>query len=155
MDRTMHPAARSRRHALPLLTLSAALGASAPAAAKPTWTSGTFVYADLCTEADGRRAGHSITLRRSPNGDGITLERGGLPGPVRVETIALDDASREVAFTVETADGPLAFRGVLEAQALTGTLEDGTGARSVRLPRVLRSHAHEACQGETTGSLRR
>lgn len=155
MDRTMAAAPRRTRCALPLITLSTLLGAAPTASAKTAWTSGTYVYADLCTEPDGARAGHRITLRRSPNGDGLVYEGARRPEPVRAGTIAVDDATRTIAFDVETPSGPLAFRGTLNPDALTGILDDAAGSRPVRLPRVLRSHAHEACAAETTGSVGR
>jgi hypothetical protein len=137
------------------MTLATLLAAAPSALAKPAWTSGTYVYADLCTESDGARAGHRITLRRSPNGDGLTYEGARLPGAARAGTIAVDDATRTIAFDVETPSGPLAFRGTLGSDALTGALDDEAGSRLLSLPRVLRSRAHEACRVETTGSIGR
>jgi hypothetical protein len=68
MDPTTIAAARGARCALRLMTLATLLAAAPSALAKPAWTSGTYVYADLCTESDGARAGHRITLRRCPTG---------------------------------------------------------------------------------------
>ena len=141
------------------LILAAFLGAAHPAEARPdpgrsAWTSGTFVYADLCTAApSGTRIGRRITLRRSPNGDGLIYEAAETPGPVAAARMTLDDATKALAFAVETGAGPRHFEGIATPDALTGILEDEAGAHPIRLPRVLRSHAHEACPGETTGSI--
>ena len=115
------------------------------------WASGTYVYADLCT-AGGERIGRRITLRRSPNGDVLTYE-GATSESVRIESASFDDENRSVAFVAETAQGPVTFRGRMEAGALTGLLEDASGARELRLPRVLRPRADLPCPGETTGSI--
>ncbi|KAB1073183.1 hypothetical protein [Methylobacterium planeticum] len=147
--------------ALPLLS---ALLMTGPAAARPVWNSGTYVYADLCIlAASGRIGGRRITLRRSPQGDGLVYESGGGGGlaPTQGMELALDDASKALAFTAETEAGPVSFRGTLSTEALTGILHDEAGDHPVRLPRVLRSHARQACAdagvvpvaSETTGSL--
>ncbi|KQP75277.1 hypothetical protein ASF41_15870 [Methylobacterium sp. Leaf111] len=127
---------------------------AAPAQARTAWASGTFVYADLCTlPQTGTRSGQRITLRRSPNGNGLTYERAEQRGPRAAADVTLDDATKAIRFAVETEVGPLHFQGVAGADALTGTFEDEAGAHTVSLPRVLRSHAHEACHGDTTGSI--
>lgn len=131
------------------------VGFAGPASAKPAWTSGTFVYADLCTRSDdGTRVGQRIVLRRSPNGDGLTYEGAEGTAPLAA-TMSLDDATRALSFAVETEAGALRFAGSATPEALDGTLEDEAGAHPVHLPRVLRSHAHEACPEDVTGSLRR
>lgn len=115
------------------------------------WASGTYVYADFCT-AGGERIGRRITLRRSPNGDVLTYEAAASES-VRIETASFDDENRSVAFVAKTAQGPVTFRGRVEAGVLTGLLEDAGGARELRLPRVLRARADLPCPGETTGSI--
>lgn len=151
-------AVRARLHpGMPVVAVAGLIGAAMPAQARPAWASGTFVYADLCTETGGGgRAGRRITLRRSPNGDALTYEGASARAPLPVATMRLDPETRALAFTVETEDRIIAFRGTLAVDALTGTVEDEAGPRPVRLPRVLRSHAHEACRGEAgdvTGSI--
>jgi hypothetical protein len=145
---------RAGAHLVPALAL---LGAAPAARAKPAWTSGTFVYADLCTLPEsGTRAGQRVILRRSPNGDGLTYEGAENSHPVAAASMSLDDATKAISFAVETDSGSLQFRGVAGSDALTGTLTDEAGAHPVHLPRVLRSHAHEACPDETTtGSIGR
>jgi hypothetical protein len=139
---------------LPGLALCLLLVETAPAQARTAWASGTFVYADLCTlKETGTRSGQRIILRRSPNGDGLTYEGAEQSGPRAAADMTLDDATKALSFAVETEAGPLHFQGVAGADALTGTFEDEAGAHPVHLPRILRSHAHEACQGETTGSI--
>ncbi|GEP01054.1 hypothetical protein [Methylobacterium haplocladii] len=128
-----------------LLAISAAL----PAMARPVWTSGTFVYADLCTDQNaGRLEGRRVTVRRSPNGDGVLYEAaaGAAVTPVPAEVLSIDDGTRQIAFTVESEAGPMHFQGVAGADVLAGTLSDGSGDRPLRLRRVLRSHEREACQ---------
>ncbi|MEA1834622.1 hypothetical protein U8607_21235 [Methylobacterium durans] len=128
-------------------------------AARPGWISGTYVYADLCTRpASGDLSGRRITLRRSPNGDGLVYEVGQGTGLVPVQAApTVDDAARTVAFTAQTETGPVSFEGSLSAEALTGTLSDASGARPLRLTRVLRAVAPRTCldpaASETTGSL--
>lgn len=127
------------------------------AEARTAWTSGTYVYADLCTQrGTGEIAGRRITLRRSPNGDGIVYEvaPSGLSAPAEVVGVSFDDSARAVSFSARTEGGTVAFRGVATQDALTGTLSDPEGEHSVSLRRVLRSHAREACPSESTGSLR-
>lgn len=132
----------------------AAVGLAGAAQAKPVWATGTFVYADLCTSADsGERAGRRITLKRSPTGDMLLYEAASLPSAARAETVSLDDATKSLAFMVGTQSGALAFHGTLATDALVGTIEDETGTYPLRLRRVLRSHAHEACPADTTGSV--
>ncbi|MCJ2032828.1 hypothetical protein [Methylobacterium sp. J-068] len=132
------------------------LGVARPALAKPAWTTGTFVYADLCTQPEsGTRVGQRVILRRSPNGDGLTYEGAEQSGPLAAGDMTVDDATHAITFAVETGAGALHFEGVATPDALTGTFEDEAGAHPVHLPRVLRSHAHEACRGETTGSIDR
>ncbi|KQT50568.1 hypothetical protein ASG52_07090 [Methylobacterium sp. Leaf456] len=127
--------------------------AVAPAEARPGWVSGTWVYADLCTSPeDGAQAGRRITLKRSPNGDGLIYEGAGLRVPV-LTTVTVDDATKDVAFRVETEAGLVSFHGTAGPEALVGTLDSAAGSQPVRLKRVLRSRAHEACPGETTGSI--
>ncbi|WP_232629206.1 hypothetical protein [Methylobacterium sp. Leaf118] len=133
--------------------VAAGLTAAGPASARPGWVSGTWVYADLCTMPDdGSRIGRSITLRRSPNGDGLTYEGAGLRAPVTT-AVTVDDATKDVAFRVETEAGLVSFRGTAGPEALVGTIDSAAGSQPVRLKRVLRSRAHEACPGETTGSI--
>ncbi|WP_336490545.1 hypothetical protein [Methylobacterium nigriterrae] len=148
-----------RASGLVVITLAAA-GYPAAAAARPAWTSGTYVYADLCTlPASGELAGRRVTLRRSPNGDGLVYEmvRGAALVPAQGAGLALDDATKALAFTAETEGGPVTFRGTAAADALTGTLRDAAGDHPVHLPRILRSHARQACAShlasDTTGSL--
>lgn len=118
-------------------------------AARPGWVTGTFVYADLCTDPNGGgMAGRRVVVRRSPSGDGVTYEAasGARPAPIRVESVSIDDGMRTLAFTVESADGPVRFEGIADAGVLAGTLSDAAGERPLRLRRVLRSHEHEACR---------
>lgn len=134
------------------LTIAGLVGMPSAAMAwigKP-WASGTYVYADLCL-ADGERTGRRITLRRSPNGDVLTYEAA-TAGSIRIETVSVDD-NRSVSFAFETSKGPVAFRGRMETEALTGLLEDASGTRELRLPRILRSRQDMPCPGETTGSI--
>lgn len=124
-----------------------------PAEARPGWVSGTWVYADLCTlPDDGTRTGRRITLKRSPNGDGLIYEGAGLRAPVST-TVTVDDATKDVAFRVETEAGLVSFHGTAGPEALIGTLDSAAGSQPVRLRRVLRARAPEACPGETTGSI--
>lgn len=133
--------------------LASGIVVAGPALARPGWVSGTWVYADLCTmPEDGAQAGRRITLKRSPNGDGLIYEGAGLRSPV-VTTVTVDDATKDVAFRVETEAGLVSFHGTASAEALVGTLDSAAGSQPVRLKRVLRSRAHEACPGETTGSI--
>lgn len=130
-----------------LLVLPATLPVSA--AARPVWTTGTFVYADLCTDPSaGRLEGRRVTVRRSPNGNGVLYEAasGAAVTPVSAEVLSIDDGTREIAFTVESEAGPVRFQGIAAADVLAGTLSDGSGDRPLRLRRVLRSHEREACQ---------
>jgi hypothetical protein len=143
-----------------LMTLPALALVPGPLAARPTWNSGTYIYADLCTlTASGGLGGRRITLRRSPKGDGLVYESGlGQEiAPAQGTDFALDDATKALAFTAETEAGPVSFRGTLSTEALTGILHDAAGEHPVRLPRVLRAHAPAACAGagptDTTGSL--
>ena len=139
----------------------AILGAMSPAEAKAAWiksnwASGTFVYADLCTLPEsGTRVGQRIILRRSPNGDALSYEGADKSEPLAAASMTVDDATKAITFAVQTEAGPLRFQGIAAPDTLTGTLEDEAGAHPVHLPRVLRSHAHEACPGETTGSIGR
>lgn len=145
---------RAGAHVLPGLAFCILMAEAAPAQARTAWASGTFVYADLCTlPQTGTRSGQRITLRHSPNGDGLTYEGAEQRGPRAAADVTLDDATKAIRFAVETEVGPLHFQGVAGADALTGTFEDEAGAHAVSLPRVLRSHAHEACHGDTTGSI--
>ncbi len=125
---------------------------SGAAEARPGWVSGTWVYADLCTMPDdGAQAGRRITLKRSPNGDGLIYEGAGLRAPV-LTTVTVDDATKDVAFRVETEAGLVSFHGTAGPEALIGTLDSAAGSQAVRLRRVLRPRL-EACPGETTGSI--
>ncbi|MGU3537775.1 hypothetical protein [Methylobacterium sp. A54F] len=147
-----------RSRSLPVLAaaLSAALLvplAAAPAAARPGWASGTFVYADLCAGPEGVAGGYRVTLRRSPNGDGVVYEAGQGGAPVRAGAVRFDDAHRAVSFSAETKGGPVAFEGTATTETLTGTLREGGGARTVSLPRVLRAHDRQPCGVEATGTL--
>jgi hypothetical protein len=124
-----------------------------PSQARPGWVSGTWIYADLCTmPEDGSQAGRRITLKRSPNGDGLVYEGAGLRAPVAT-SVTIDDATKDVAFRIETETGLVSFQGTAGPDALIGTLDSAAGSQPVRLKRVLRSRAHEACPGETTGSI--
>lgn len=119
------------------------------AAARPVWTSGTFVYADLCTEPNGGGLeGRRVTVRRSPNGNGVLYEAasGALAAPVPAEAISIDDGTQQIAFSVESDAGPMRFQGIAASDVLAGTISDGAGERPLRLRRVLRSHEREACQ---------
>lgn len=132
------------------------------AQARPAWTTGTFVYADLCTDTEsGTMAGRRVVVRRSPNGNDVTYQAafGSLSAPMPADGLSLDDERQEIAFTVESENGPLRFQGTAAATMLTGTIADRDGEHPVRLRRVLRSHAHEDCRlvqqdPETTGSTR-
>ena len=135
---------------LAALILGPIAGTTVPAVAK-TWTSGTFVYADLCTDHGGR-VGRRITLKRSPNGDAVTYESASAE-PVQLHTVAFENETQSVSFVLETASGLVTFHGRMESGTLTGIVEDAEGAHDVRLPRVLRTHADQACQGGTTGSI--
>lgn len=115
------------------------------------WTSGTFIYADLCTES-GERIGRRITLRRSPNGNALTYEAA-VVDPVRIEDVSFEDETQAISFALETNHGPVTFRGRMEGKALIGIVEDADGAHDVRLPRVLRAHADQPCHGGTTGAI--
>lgn len=130
----------------------AILASAATSAEARPWASGTYVYADLCTEG-GERAGRRITLRRSPGGDAVTYEEAARNPPVQARHVAVEEGTKMVSFMVETDSGTVSFEGRLATEALTGTIEDGTGAHVLRLRRVLRSHADEPCRGETTRSL--
>lgn len=140
-----------------ILALALALLLAPPEArARPAWTSGTFVYADLCTQPrTGELAGHRITLRRSPNGNGIVYEAAprGLGAAARTSDVSFDDTARTVVFSAQTENGRIAFQGVVTQDALTGTLRDPAGEHPVSLPRVLRSHARDACPTDAAGSL--
>lgn len=130
-----------------LLVLPAALPLTAKA--RPVWTTGTFVYADLCTDPNaGRLEGRRVTVKRSPNGDGVLYEAasGANTTPVPAEVLSIDDGTQQIAFSVESASGPMRFQGVAAADVLSGTLSDGSSERPLRLRRVLRSHEREACQ---------
>ncbi|CAO4180047.1 hypothetical protein [Methylorubrum populi] len=136
---------------LGLASLSAAtLG---PAAAQTRWVSGTYVYADLCTmPEDGTQIGRRITLKRWPKGDNLVYEGAGLPGPVETAVI-VDDTTKAVAFHIDTPAGLVSFQGTAGSDALIGTLNGADGEQPLRLKRVLRARAQEACPGETTGSI--
>lgn len=148
------------RAATVILATLLVLPASLPAVARPVWTTGTFVYADLCTNPDaGRLEGRRVTVKRSPNGDGVLYEAaaGSAVTPVPAEVVSIDDGSQQIAFTIESEAGPMRFQGTAAADALAGTLSDGSGDRPLRLRRVLRSHEREACRTgqqdpDTTGS---
>ncbi|KQP65211.1 hypothetical protein [Methylobacterium sp. Leaf112] len=135
------------------LGLAIALWAAAGAAqARTSWASGTAVYSDLCLTVDHEPVGHRVTLRRSPMGDTLIYEAA-LTGPVQAGTVRVDAASKALAFTVDSDGHTLRFTGTLTVEALTGVLEDDTGARPVRLSRILRAHPDAACPDERTGSL--
>lgn len=145
------------RCALPLLALP--LLVPLPAQARPGWTTGTFVYADLCTAPSGAVAGRRVVVRRSPNGNDVTYQAalGALSAPMPADALSIDDERREIAFTVEGADGPVRFQGTAAATVLSGTLTDRDGEHPLQLRRVLRSRADEACrpdlrEPEATGS---
>lgn len=125
-----------------------------PAQARSDWPSGTYVFADLCTAAEsGVRAGQRITLRRSPLGDALVYEAAALPAPVHAGEVALDAATKALDFRVATDGGEMHFHGTMAVDGFTGTVADEAGTRPVRLPRILRPHAHDICPGEITGSL--
>lgn len=136
-----------------LASLALLTAAIAPAAAQTRWVSGTYVYADLCTmPEDGAQAGRRITLKRWPKGDNLVIEGAGLPAPVEA-AVTIDDGAKTVAFQVETSAGPVRFEGIAGPDALVGTLHGADGAQPLRLKRVLRPRAQQACPGETTGSI--
>jgi hypothetical protein len=131
------------------------------ASAKPGWLTGTFVYANLCTDPDaGRLEGRRVTLRRSPNGNGVLYEAasGAKTAQIPADSLSIDDATQQISFTVESADGPLRFQGIAASDVLAGTISDGSSEQPLRLRRVLRSHEREACQAarqdpDSTGSV--
>ena len=84
----------------------------AEASAGKGWASGTFIYADLCTESGGR-IGRRITLRRSPNGNALTYEAA-VVDPVRIESVSFEDETQAISFALETNRGPVAFRGRMD-----------------------------------------
>lgn len=142
---------------LPLVALSSTIAPIGPAhaksvAAKPAWATGTFVFADLCTTPEsGERAGRRITLKRSPTGNVLVYET---PfQSAQAESLTLDDDTKGLSFLVGGERGHVAFHGTLATDALVGTVEDETGAYPLRLRRVLRSHAHEPCPADVTGSI--
>ncbi|WP_036302614.1 hypothetical protein [Methylobacterium sp. 77] len=141
---------RTMMISLPILGLAVAAPAAARSVpAKPVWATGTYVYADLCTEAEsGERAGRRITLKRSPGGDVLVYETASQSS--QAESVTLDDETKALSFLVGGERGSVAFHGTLATDALVGTVEDGTGAYPLRLRRILRSHAHEACPAEVT-----
>ena len=142
---------------LPLVALASTMASTGPAraksvAAKPVWATGTFVFADLCTAPEsGERAGRRITLRRSPTGDVLVYETASQSA--QAESLTVDDDTKTLSFLVGGERGNVAFRGTLATDALVGTVEDETGAYPLRLRRILRSHAHEACPADVTGSI--
>ena len=103
--RTVTPRTLQRAGVLVLPGLALCFMAEAtPAQARTAWASGTFVYADLCTLPEtGARSGQRITLRRSPNGDGLTYEGAEQVSPRAAAEITFDNATRAVRFAVETA----------------------------------------------------
>ena len=130
-----------------------ALAAAPPATARTSWVSGTYVYADLCTmPEDGAQSGRRITLKRWPKGDNLVYEGAGLPAPIET-AVTVDDTTKDVAFHIETSTGLVSFRGTAGPDALVGTLHSADGSQPLRLKRVLRARAQEACPGETTGSI--
>lgn len=144
----------------PVLLLALILPVPVAASARPAWISGTFVYADLCTDpGSGGIAGRRVIVRRSPIGDGVTYEAasGRLGAPATAASLAIDDGTRAISFTVEGEAGPLRFRGTAAPNVLAGTVSDQGGERPLRLRRVLRSHEREVCrpvaaEPETTAS---
>lgn len=147
---------------LPLVALASTVATTGSAdaksvAAKPVWATGTFVFADLCTAPEsGERAGRRITLRRSPTGDVLVYETASQSA--QAESLTLDDDTKALSFLVGGERGSVAFHGTMAMDALVGTVEDETGAYPLRLRRVLRSHAHEACPAgvtpvDVTGSI--
>ncbi|GLS44129.1 hypothetical protein [Methylobacterium brachythecii] len=142
-----------------LLALPATASLSAPA--KPGWLTGTFVYANLCTDPDaGRLEGRRVTLRRSPNGNGVLYEAaaGEKTASIPADALSIDDTTQQISFTVESTDGPLRFQGTAAADVLAGTISDGSSEQPLRLRRVLRSHEREACRTvrqdpDATGSV--
>jgi len=135
------------RGSIPMLALAVLLPAAVQA--RPSWISGTYVYADLCTQPQtGGLAGRRITLRRSPNGDDLVFETasGTAATALRAGEVGIDDATKQVAFSVDTDSGPVRFRGTAAVDGLAGTLSDQTGEHPLNLRRVLRSRAHEACR---------
>lgn len=129
------------------------LAAASPAAARTSWVSGTYVYADLCTmPEDGAQSGRRITLKRWPKGDNLVYEGAGVPAPIET-AVTVDDTTKDVAFHVETSAGLVSFRGTAGPDALVGTLISADGSQPLRLKRVLRARAQDTCPGETTGSI--
>ncbi|HEV2544787.1 MAG TPA: hypothetical protein VGU70_18695 [Methylobacterium sp.] len=127
--------------------------AATPVLAQPRWVAGTYIYADLCTmPEDGAQTGRRITLKRWPGSDNLVYEGAGLPAPIET-AVTVDDGTKAVAFEVETSAGPVSFRGTAGPDALVGTLNSADGAQPLRLKRVLRTGARQACPGETTGSI--
>lgn len=132
--------------------VGAGLGAGS-SEARPGWVSGTYVYADLCTlSEDGAQTGRRVTLKRWPTGDNLVYEGAGLPAPIET-AVTVDDATKNVAFELQTRAGLVRFRGTAEPDALVGTLHSADGSEPVRLKRMMRSRAPGACPGETTGSI--
>ena len=144
-----------------ILAALSALVTPSVAMARPSWASGTFVYANLCTETNGGAlSGHRIVLRRWPNGNEVTFETaaGTAVKPIPAGAVSIDDATQEISFTVESGSGALVFRGTAASTVLAGTLVDQGGERPLRLRRVLRSHEREDCRSinpdpEATASL--
>jgi len=133
----------------PTLALAVMLPASVQA--HSSWASGTYVYADLCTEpATGGLAGRRSTVRRSPNGDGLVYEAasGSLVTPMRADEVSIDDGTKAIAFSIEGATGHIRFHGIAGPDGLAGTLTDEAGEHPLRLRRALRSRAHEACRAD-------
>lgn len=137
------------------LSVAVALSAALPglAQARPSWASGTYIYTDLCRAQESETVGQRVTLRRSPLGDTLVYEAATLSGPVQVETVRLDDATKGLAFEAETDGRTIRFTGTLAVDALTGVLENEAGSHPVRLSRVLRPSANPACREERTGPL--
>lgn len=123
-----------------------------PAGARTNWISGTYVYASPCPAEDA--TGRRVTLRRSPLGDTLVYEAATLTKPVRTEDVALDAATKGVAFAAEADGHPIRFSGTLAVDALTGVLEDESGPHPVHLARVLRLHGDPACRAEPSGPAR-
>ena len=124
-----------------------------PAWARTNWISGTYVYASPCATAEDA-TGRRVTLRRSPLGDTLVYEAATLAKPVRIDTIALDAATKGVAFATEADGHPIRFTGTLAVDALTGVLEDEAGPHAVHLARVLRLHGDPACRADPSGAAR-
>ncbi len=106
------------------------LGGTQGAFAAP-WVAGeTRVYADTCWERDsGDVAGHIIAITKRHDGWTITYSwsEGALAAPVRASSIAYDQSSGHLAFSVYVPDahgGTATFDGLLRDPVLTGNVKE-------------------------------